>query len=256
MSEKAGCEKTLSDCKSLAARLGGKRHWGFREYNKAPTECRQFPCLNSKSYTTTDPKVQEKAAAWWCSGAALHHLALETYSAWKARWMRYEVWGNPRRKHHAIWEEAESWASLDLTTGQLSQAYLKFHQGLVEEEVLEDSTVAITVAWLEPQRKYLVGFDQCLWGGTTSIRCIELLDLFIVNSRTSVNFDTKPDLQWGLNDFHCNSTYTLYISVWVLHTLGNTFHSDDIWQLHPLERRLQNQRKKACYCFLVLLFFS
>ena len=29
--------------------------------------------------------------------------------------------------------------------GQSSQAYLKFHQGLVAEEVLEDSTVAITV---------------------------------------------------------------------------------------------------------------
>jgi len=34
--------------------------------------------------------------------------------------------------------EAEAWASLDLPTG--SQAYLKFHQGLVAE-VLEDSTV-------------------------------------------------------------------------------------------------------------------
>jgi len=32
------------------------------------------------------------------------------------------------------------------------------HQGLVSEEVLEDCELAIAVTWLNPQRKYLVGF--------------------------------------------------------------------------------------------------
>jgi len=41
-------------------------------------------------------------------------------------------------------EEAEAWASLDFPTAQRSQAYFKFHQGLVAEEVLEYS-MAITV---------------------------------------------------------------------------------------------------------------
>jgi len=39
-----------------------------------------------------------------------------------------EVSGNPKRELHAVSEEAETWASLDLPIGQLSQAYLKFHQ--------------------------------------------------------------------------------------------------------------------------------
>jgi len=45
----------------------------------------------------------------------------------------------------AISEEAEAWASLGIPTGQWSQAHLKFHQGLVAEEVLGDSTVAIPI---------------------------------------------------------------------------------------------------------------
>jgi len=56
-----------------------------------------------------------------------------------------EVSGNP----NAVSEEAESWVPLDLPTRQWSQAYLKFHQGLVAEKVLEDSTLAITLNWLE-----------------------------------------------------------------------------------------------------------
>jgi len=35
---------------------------------------------------------------------------------------------------------------------------IKFHQDLVAEEVLEDSTVAITVTCLEPQAKSLLGY--------------------------------------------------------------------------------------------------
>jgi len=56
-----------------------------------------------------------------------------------------EVSGNPRRKRHAVSGEAEVWALLDLPTGQGSLVYLKFHQGLVAEEVLGDFTVAIRV---------------------------------------------------------------------------------------------------------------
>ena len=40
---------------------------------------------------------------------------------------------DPGRKHQALCEEAESWASLDLPTGQRSQEYLKVHQSLVSE---------------------------------------------------------------------------------------------------------------------------
>jgi len=60
-----------------------------------------------------------------------------------------EVSGNPRVKLHVLREEAEAW---DLP----SQAFLKFHQGLVAEEVLEDSSVAIS----QPYRKSLVGFEE------------------------------------------------------------------------------------------------
>jgi len=67
----------------------------------------------------------------------------------KARWINLSI----RRKRHAVNEEAEAWPSLDLPTGQWSQAYFKLHQDLVAEEVLEDSTVVITVTWLEPHAK-------------------------------------------------------------------------------------------------------
>jgi len=46
----------------------------------------------------------------------LHPLALETCCGWKAGFI--EVSGNPGRKCHAISEEAEAWASLDLPTGK------------------------------------------------------------------------------------------------------------------------------------------
>jgi len=70
-----------------------------------------------------------------------------------------------------VGEEAEAWASLELTTGQWSQAFIKFLQGLVAEEVQEDSTVAITVTWLEPHRKYLVGFDESSCSTQTQKNC-------------------------------------------------------------------------------------
>jgi len=47
--------------------------------------------------------------------------------------------------------KAEVWVSLDLL-------YFKLHQGLVSEKVLEDCELAVT--WLNPQRKYLVGFEE------------------------------------------------------------------------------------------------
>ena len=91
-----------------------------------------------------------------------------------------QLWGNTEKKCHAVCEEAGTWASLDLPTQQWSQAYLKVHQGLVSEDVLEDTRVAITVVWLQPHWKSLVGFEKgscsmqtqeyywteglCLWG--------------------------------------------------------------------------------------------
>jgi len=44
----------------------------------------------------------------------------------------------------SVSEEAEAWESLDLPTGQRSQAYLKFHQGLVAEEVLMEVAITVT----------------------------------------------------------------------------------------------------------------
>jgi len=57
ISEKAGSEKPSGDSKRPAERLGGNRHWGF-----STVRCVKNACQNFKTYTTTDPKAQEKSA--------------------------------------------------------------------------------------------------------------------------------------------------------------------------------------------------
>jgi len=76
--------------------------------------------------------------AWWGLSDALHPLALKTCSVWKARWIHWSIKKFRRKRQWGSW-------SMGLPTGQWSQAHLKFHQSLVAEEVLEDSTVIITV---------------------------------------------------------------------------------------------------------------
>lgn len=131
--------------------------------------------------------------ARWCSGAAWLLLAVESRCAWG--WDGFnQLSGNPTRKPHAVWEDAEAWVSLELLTGQWFQAH-QVNQDLVSEKVPEDSWVAVTVAWLEPllqhtnPRILLLGWP--VMQNTLTLKCIYMWGVFTlhlsqINARISL----------------------------------------------------------------------
>lgn len=86
-----------------------------------------------------------------------------------------------------------------------SVAYLKVHQGLVSEVVLEYTRVAVTLARLEHHRESLVGFEEgsgnrvrkiCVWWNHKNFTC--LASVSVCMFYLSSSFKGSWSRQWSL----------------------------------------------------------
>lgn len=87
-------------------------------------------CLEEEEWGVNWEEHPAWGVAWWCSGSVFPFSATGTLEVFEGQHRFNQVSGNPRRKHHVICVETDSWISPDFPTGQWVQAYLRVPQGL------------------------------------------------------------------------------------------------------------------------------